>query len=219
LKERPNTQATEQHIDNDLIVSSKRLSYFILFETWLCFSNCLSNSAFTYIPLCYIYIVFILNFVVFHCKVTHKKVNIRTWSLLCTFICAHRLINCCEYSSIKLLVTYTTSFLERPYCVILRNGQLKYITVLTSRMRCISYACSIDNDVSCLCANIHKQQFSALSSSLFLIYLTILGKTCMYRIFVYSSGQFKFLIINICVTYVKRISKLSLHKECSSENR
>lgn len=67
------------------------------------------------------------------------------------------LTNCIfDKGNCSLLGKSATSFLEGMYCLILRNtpGQLKYITVVTSRMRCISYACSINNDVSCVCTNI-----------------------------------------------------------------
>lgn len=114
-----------------------------------------------------------------------KKVNIRTLSLLYTLFSSYgrtvkSFVNYYEYSSVKLSLTSATGFLERTYCLILRNGQLKYITALTSRMRCISYACSIDNDVLsvCVCANIREQPFTALY--FFLIYLIILEKTCTY---------------------------------------
>lgn len=52
----------------------------------------------------------------------------------------------------KEKLSLTRLFGENVLSDIPRNGQLKYIIAITSRMRCISYACSIDNDVSRLCA-------------------------------------------------------------------
>lgn len=133
--------------------------------------------------------------------------------------------------SVKPL-TSATGFLERTYYLILRNGQLKYITALTSRMRCISYACSIDNDVLYTYANIREQPFTALSFSLCLFsnfrkkcacieYTWVLIKTDYFNSWYNWHEKNNYLFFPSCRHKNVKLkkSRRTLLEECSSGNR